>query len=148
MGRATTRRREIDVVRVREAVEDAELRTSAEIVVSIAPFFFGNVSAAAHRAFARLGVANTRARNGVLVFLVPARRQVIVLADDGATARIDDGVWRDVASRIAAASARGEATAGLLDGIDQLARVLGEAFPRDPGDVNELPDQPHVGELS
>jgi uncharacterized membrane protein len=85
MGHATTRRREIDAACVRRAVEAAEHRTSAEIVVSIAPFFLGRVWSAARRAFARLGVAGTRARNGVLVFVVPSRRQVVVLADDGAS---------------------------------------------------------------
>ena len=148
MARATTRRRDIEVVRVREAVEAAERLTSAEIVVSVAPFFLGRVWTAARRAFARLGVARTRGRNGVLVFVVPSRRQVIVLADDGAVARIEPAIWRDAAARIAAAFARGEGTAGLVDGIEWLARVLSGPFPHERTDVNELPDQPHLGGFS
>jgi uncharacterized membrane protein len=147
MARATTRRRDIDIARVREAVEAAERRTSAEIVVSIAPFFLGRVWQAVRRAFARLGIAQTSGRNGVLVFVVPSRRQVVVLADDGTVAQIDRSVWRDAADQIAAAFARGHGTAGLIDGIDRLARALGEPFPHRRADVNELPDQPHLGEL-
>jgi uncharacterized membrane protein len=139
---ATTARRDIDLSRVREAIEAAERRTSAEIVVSVAPFFVGRVWPAARRAFASLGVANTRARNGVLVFVVPARRQVVVLADRGAYAELDPSVWREVADRIAAAFARGEGTLGLVEGIDQLSRALAARFPYRPGDVDELPDQP------
>src|SRR3990167_8956642 len=85
---ATTRRKDIDVSRVRAAVEAGERRTAAEIVVSIAPFFLGRAWSAARRAFERLGVARTRERNGVLVFVVPSRRQVVVLADDNALARL------------------------------------------------------------
>lgn len=144
MGRATTRRKDLDVDRVREAVVAAERHTSAEIVVSIAPFFIGRVWPAARRAFARLGVARTRHRNGVLVFVVPARREVIVLADEAAHAQIDPAVWHDIATRIAAAFARGHGTAGLVAGIDRLAHVLSGPFPHEHTDINELPDQPDV----
>lgn len=145
MARATTRRKELDLDRVREAVRTAEEHTSAEIVVSIAPFFIGRTWPAARRAFARLGVARTRQRNGVLVFVVPARRKVIVLADQGAHARIDAGVWPDITTRIAASFARGHGTAGLVDGIERLAHALAGPFPHERGDINELPDQPIVG---
>ena len=145
MGRATTHRKDLDLDRVRGAVEQAERRTSAEIVVSIAPFFLGRVWPAAQRAFARLGVARTRGRTGVLVFVVPSRRQVVVLADEGALARLDLSVWRDAAARIAAAFAHGHGSAGLVEGIDLLARALSVPFPRERTDVNELPDQPFAG---
>lgn len=145
MGRAVTHRKDLDLERVRGAVEDAEQRTSAEIVVSIAPFFLGRVWPAARRAFARLGVARTRARNGILVFVVPSRRQVVVLADEGALARLPPEIWRDAAERIAAAFAHGQGTAGLVEAIDFLARASSMPFPRQPTDINELPDQPSVG---
>ena len=142
MARATTRRADLDLERVQRAVETAERTTSAEIVVSVAPFFVGRLWPAARRAFRRLGVAHTRHRNGVLVFVVPARRGVIVLADDGAHARVDPAVWQDVAARISAAFARGHGSDGLVEGIHHLARALAAAFPRERGDVNELPDRP------
>lgn len=143
--RGTTRRKELDLSRVRAAIEDAERRTSAEIVVSVAPFFVGSVWRAARRAFDHLRVADTQRRNGVLVFVVPARRDVIVLADDGAYARFDPGFWQDIASRVAEDFARGDGTAGLVGGIDQLASALAGPFPRTADDVNELPDQPSEG---
>lgn len=144
MQHATTRRKDIDLVRVRQAVEAAERRTSAEIVVSIAPFFVGRVWTAAHRAFVRLGVARTHGRNGVLVFVVPARREVVVLADEGAIATVNPAIWRDAALRIAAAFADGRGTEGLVDGIEWLSFTLSELFPPQRGDTNELPDQPQL----
>ena len=80
----------------------------------------------------------------MLVFVVPARRQVVVLADDSALAQIDPAIWSDAASRIAAAFACGCGTAGLVDGIDWLSRALSGPFPYEPGAVNELPDQPEL----
>jgi uncharacterized membrane protein len=145
MGRATTHRSELDLGRVREAIEQAEQQTSAEIVVSIAPFFIGRIWPAARRAFARLGIAGTAGRNGVLVFVVPSRRQVVVLADDGATAHVAPSVWRDAAAKIAAAFASGRGTAGIVEGIAFLARALSGPFPHAPRDVNELSDQPVIG---
>jgi uncharacterized membrane protein len=138
--RGTERRRDIDRDRVRKAVEEAERRTSAEIAVSIAPFFFGGVDRAAHRAFAKLGIARTRRRNGVLVFVVPARHAVVVLPDDGAAAHLDDSVWTRVALFIASAFARSDGTAGLVDGIAQLADELCRVFPPEPGKIDELPN--------
>jgi putative membrane protein len=148
MRRSTTRRKDIDLARVGAAVEAGERRTSAELVVSIAPFFLGRVWTAARGAFERIGIARTRGRNGVLVFVVPARRQVVVLADEAAHAQLDPAVWRDAASGIAAAFARGDGTAGLVEGIDRLARALGKQFPRERADDNELPDQPDLGGLA
>jgi uncharacterized membrane protein len=144
MARATNRRAEIDRSRVRAAVEAAELRTSAEIVVAIAPFFIGNLTTAAKRAFTRLGVARTRQRNGVLVFVAPARHGVVVLADDGAMTRIDASAWHRVVRRIATLFAEGHGTEGLIAGIEHLAEVLSGAFPFELGDINELPDEPMI----
>jgi uncharacterized membrane protein len=71
----------IDGDRVKGAIERAEDQTSGEIVVSVAPFFWGNVEKAARRAFVRLGISRTQARNGVLFFIVPSRRLFVVLGD-------------------------------------------------------------------
>jgi putative membrane protein len=133
-----TRRRAIDRRRVREAVEAAERRTAAEIVVAIAPFFIGDVWRAARRAFLRLDLARTHDRTGILVFVVPARHQVVVLADEGAHARIDGALWHDVASHIADAFSRDDGTAGLVHGIDRIAAASSVPFPREPRDVHEV----------
>lgn len=140
MSRMTTRRSDIDRTAVREAVAAAERRTSAEIVVSISSFFLGSVSGAAERAFDRLGVARTRRRNGVLVFVVPSRHQVVVLPDDEAAARVDPAVYERAASMIAAACGRGEGTLGIMEAVALLANALEVAFPFARDDVNELPD--------
>jgi uncharacterized membrane protein len=142
---SASRRKDIDRARVREAIEIAETKTSAELVVSLAPFFIGDVWEEARRAFAKLGIWKTRHRNGVLLFVVPSRRRVVVLADEGAVARIDTKVWSDAADVIAEGFARGRGTEALVAAIDQLAQTLAAVFPVGASEVNELPDEPLVG---
>lgn len=138
MSRPTTRRKQIDVSRVRAALVDAERTTSAELVVSIAPFFFGRVSRVAQRTFVRLHMAHSDARNGVLLFVAPSRRQVVVLADRNARANVDSAAWQNIAARIATAFAAGCGTTGLVEGIGELARTLAVPFPCTGADVNDL----------
>jgi uncharacterized membrane protein len=124
MGWLTAHRHAVDRPRVRAAVEAAERGTSAEIVVSVSPFFVGNVWRAARRAFAKLE------RNGVLLFVVPARRELVVIADDAIDALLGASVWREIADDVAAAFGRGEGTDGLVDAVARLAATLEAAFPR------------------
>lgn len=81
-----TRRRllkAIDVIRVRQAIEEAETQTSGEIRVSLSRHFRGNLRRTAERAFARLGMHRTRERNGILFFIVPSRRRFVIFGDAG-----------------------------------------------------------------
>ena len=81
-----TRRRflqQLDTAAVERAIARAETRTSGEIRVSISRFFVGSSRHLAERAFKRLGMHATQARNGVLLLIEPARREVVVLGDAG-----------------------------------------------------------------
>ena len=141
---AMTRRRLqklIDTERVRQAIVAGEQRTSGEIRVSVAPLFWGNVERAAERAFARLGMAQTRERNGVLFFLVPARQSFVVRGDEGIHARVGQAFWDELVAAMSAYFRRGEFTEGLVFGIHAAAEKLAHHFPFDASrDVNDLPD--------
>jgi uncharacterized membrane protein len=135
----------IDDDRVTRAIEEAERETSGEIVVSVSPFFIGSVERAAERAFARLGVARTRERNGVLFFVVPGRRQLVVLGDEGIHREVGPEFWKHVVDAVSRRFKAGDFTGGLVDGIGEVGRRLAERFPRREDDVNELPDRPDLG---
>jgi len=62
----------------------------------------------------------------VLVFVVPARGQVIVLADDVAIAAVDTMLWHGIASQIAGEFARGRGTLGIVEAVGRLAHALSE----------------------
>jgi uncharacterized membrane protein len=133
--------RRIDVARVRAAIEAAERRTSGEIVVSVSRWFWGDVRRAAERAFERLQVARTAERNGVLIFVVPSRRQFVILGDEGIHARVGQGFWEDVAAAIASRLRAGDVTGALVDGVTRAGEGLIEHFPHAGArDRNELGD--------
>lgn len=134
-------RRSIDEDRVLEAIEAAERRTSGEVRVSIAPFFWGSVERAADRAFVRLGMERTAERNGILFFLVPSRRRFVVLGDEGIHAKVGADFWSKVAAAVSERFRERDFTGGLVLGIETVGRELAAHFPFDPGsDRNELPD--------
>jgi uncharacterized membrane protein len=130
----------VDGERVQAAIVDAERRTSGEIRVSIAPWFWGDVERAAERAFVRLGMNRTQHRNGVLFFIVPSRRAFVVLGDEGIHARVGQEFWESVSRELSLHLRRGDPTSGLLAGIASAAARLERHFPRSEADVNELSD--------
>ena len=134
-------RRLIDADRIQNAIEAAERRTSGEIRVSVAPWFWGSIDRAAERAFERLGMVHTAARNGVLFFLVPSRQAFVVRGDIGIHARVGQRFWDDLAADMSAHFRRGAFNEGLLLGIERTAEELARHFPYQAGrDEDELPD--------
>jgi uncharacterized membrane protein len=132
----------IDRGRVKDAISRAERQTSGEIVVSVSRLFWGDVDKAARKAFARLGVAATRQRNGVLIFLVPARRRFAVLGDSGIHEKVGQDFWTGVAEVVSKRFHRGEFTEGLVCAIDEIGTQLAAHFPYDAAtDVDELSDE-------
>jgi uncharacterized membrane protein len=132
----------IEVAAVEAAIRVAEQRTSGEIRVAVARFYFwGDVRRAARHAFARLRMARTRRRNGVLVFVAPRRRQIVIVADVGLDERVGVAFWREVVEGMTARAKRGELTGGLVEGIASIGGALATACPAEPSsDANELPD--------
>jgi uncharacterized membrane protein len=138
--------RTVDRERVTKAIQDAERRTSGEIRVSVAPFFWGSIQAAAERAFARLQMTATRDRNGILLFIVPSRRRFVVLGDEGIHAKVGPEFWKDVAGAMSELFRKGDFTGGLVRGIETVGEELATHFPFDATTGrNELPDDVDFG---
>jgi putative membrane protein len=102
------------------------------------------VRAAARAAFVDRGIRRTRDATGILVYVSVVERMAEVVADDGVLAAISEGEWRPIADAIDAAVARGGVATARA--VAALAPALGAALPRGTDDVNELPDELHVGE--
>jgi uncharacterized membrane protein len=128
----------MDLDRIDKAIRAAEARTSGEIRVSVAPLFFGSVWRAAERVFARLGVGNTRERNGVLLFLVPARRRLVVLGDTGIHAKVGQDFWNHLTQELGRRFHAGDFTGGLERAIAEVGERLARDFPCRPDDMDEL----------
>jgi uncharacterized membrane protein len=127
---------------VEVAIGALERRTSGELRVAIARFYFwGDVRRAADATFRRLHMDRTRGRNAVLIFVAPRRRRLAVVADSGIHARVAEEFWREIANGLSAAFRVGDPTAGLERAIDTIGDRMSVEFPRDPDDRNELPDR-------
>jgi uncharacterized membrane protein len=130
----------IDDARVVAAIAAAERLTSGEIRVFISQHKTDEPVIAAQKQFERMGMTNTAARNGVLIFLVPPSRTFAVIGDKGVDERCGAAFWRELADAMTEQFKRGEFTEGLVLGIERAGALLAEHFPRAPDDRNELPD--------
>ena len=137
--------RVVDHEKVRTAIEKAEGRTSGEICVSVAPLHWGSVEKAADKAFARMGMTRTKERNGVLFFVVPARRKFVVLGDRGIHEKVGQEFWDRVASVVSEKFREGDFTGGLVRGIEEVGEQLSTHFPHQQDDQDELADDVDFG---
>ena len=132
----------IDSARIKEAIQKAERQTSGEICVSVSRLFWGDVEKAAGKAFQRLGMGNTKQRNGVLFFVVPARRKFSVLGDRGIHEKVGQEFWTQVVECVSERFRAGDFTGGLVKGIEEVGHQLSTHFPYDAAsDTNELPNE-------
>jgi len=139
-------RHNIDVEKIRSAITAAEQRTSGEIRVSVASYFWGDVRRVAERAFKRLGMTATAQRNGILFFIVPARRRFTVIGDVGIHAKVGQEFWNKLAAILEAKFREGDFSGGLLAAIAAAGEGLASHFPYErSADVNELPDDIDFG---
>ena len=141
--------RSLDTAAVERAIALAETRTSGEIRVSIAGFFVGSSRRLAERAFRGLGLHATRNRNGVLLLLAPARREVVVLGDEAIHTQVGDAFWTEIAARVSTRFREGHFTQGVVDAVDAIGEALARHFPAGAeagGNPNELPDTLDLGD--
>lgn len=135
----------IDTARIKEAIRKAERRTSGEICVSVSSLFLGNVKKAAEKAFVRLGLTRTKQRNGVLLFVVPSRRKLVILGDCGLHEKVGHEFWSRVVESVVERFRAGDYTGGIVRGIEEVGEQLAVHFPYDAAsDVNELPNAVEV----
>lgn len=141
--------RALDTPAVERAIARAEARTSGEIRVSIAGWFVGSTRRLAERAFRRLGLHATKNRNGVLLLIAPARREVVVLGDEAIHAQVGDAFWAGIAAHVSTRFREDRFTEGVVEAVDAIAEALARHFPAgaDAGaNPNELPDTIDVGD--
>lgn len=97
--------------------------------------------------FGKLGVWDTEANNGVLIYLLLAEHRIEIVADRGLSRMVDATLWRSLADRMAEAFRTGRFEEGLAQAIDAVSSALQQHFPLGAGErnPNELPDEPVLG---
>jgi uncharacterized membrane protein len=152
-SRLLTRRRfSAEVLQsIESATATAEARTSGELrfVVETAfdlPELWAGATARerAMQTFSDLHLWNTENRNGVLIYVLMAERDVEIVADRGAAARIPQEDWEGVCRTMEKHFRERRFAEGALAGIEAVGRLLERHFPgQEKGkERDELPNQP------
>lgn len=94
----------------------------------------------ASAAFVELGIAKTKQRSGVLVFVALFERTAVVVADEGVPTALLGDAYEARISELARSVAAGDFDA-FLGTLGAFGELLAGVLPRRPDDVNELTDE-------
>ncbi|MCB0789380.1 MAG: TPM domain-containing protein [Flavobacteriales bacterium] len=130
---------------VREAIGAAERRTSGELRVHLEDHIEEDVLDHAAYVFEELGMHRTRDRNGVLVYVAVADRQVAVLGDSGINEQVPEGFWTDVVGLLKLHFAAGRHAEGLVEAVHLIGEKLSSFFPLREDDTDELSNEVSIG---
>lgn len=131
--------------RVRDAVRAAEKRTSGEIRVHLDVAIMEDVLDHVAFVFDQLGMAKTKDRNGVLLYVSVPGRKVAVVGDTAIHARLGQGYWQQVLDVVLGHFKQDRFCEGLCAGVEAIGEQLRAHFPYERGDVNELNDEVSFG---
>ena len=134
-----------DQEKIRQAVQRAELLTSGELRVHMERNCGVNVLDRAADVFAELGMHKTKLRNGVLFYLAWEDRKFAILGDAGINAVVPDHFWDDIKIKMQVCFRSGNFVEGICEGVELAGRMLGQEFPRQSDDQNELSDLISIG---
>jgi uncharacterized membrane protein len=130
---------------IEDAIAASEKRHGGEIRFAVEPaldrpFTGQSARERALEVFSLLRLWDTAQRNGVLIYLLLADRDIEIVADRGIKAAAQE--WEAICRTMESALARGQFAQAALDGIGAVSRLLEREFPPRSGDRNELPDRP------
>ncbi len=128
------------------AIQEAEAKTSGEVRVHIEKNCRSDVMKEAVRTFRKLGMHRTAARNGVLIFLAPERREFAIIGDEGINAVVPPGFWNEERDLMGSFFREGLMAEGICAAVAGVGEKLKAHFPIADDDENELPDEISYGE--
>ena len=131
--------------RIAKAIATAEAKTSGEIRVFIQRGNVADAVSAARDQFERLGMTQTRERNGVLVFVAPRAQKFAVIGDRGVYEKCGEPFWEALTQAMRPHFQAQNFTDAIVHAIREAGQLLGEHFPRRPDDRNELADAVEEG---
>ncbi len=127
--------------RISEAIRQAEQGTSGEIRVHLARRLRGDILEESKVLFERLGMTQTKGRNGVLFVLELKQHKFAVLGDKGIDEKVSADFWREIRDIVLEHFRERRFATGLSEGIRRCGEQLRQYFPLEPGDRNELSDK-------
>ena len=132
-----------DFLRISNKIKEMEKITAGEIRVAVKeekPFIKRNksINDLAKEEFYKLNMNETRDKTGILLYLLLKERQFYILADSGINEKVEQDTWDKVRDEMQNEFRNGHFSEGMLLGIEEVGRILGEHFPIKHDDTNEL----------
>jgi uncharacterized membrane protein len=131
-------------VRSSEQTHGGEIRVAIEADLSLEALWSGMTARQrALQVFAFLGVWDTAARNGVLIYLCLADHAVEIITDRGLLcAGVSDAPWAEICTQLQNDCAAGHYQQGMCTAVISVGQLLRTHYPQ--RDHNEQADRPVV----
>ena len=129
-----------------KSIENAELNTSGEIRLHLEDTCKSDPVKRAIEVFEKLGMHETKLRNGVLFYLSIKDKKIAVIGDKGINDIVQTNFWDDIKNEIINHFKNNQFTDGLCKGIEKAGEKLKIHFPFDSNDTNELSNDISFGD--
>lgn len=124
-----------------EAIRMAEKTTSGEIRVHLEKSHGQqDIFERSMEVFHILKMDNTKAANGVLIYVAVEDRDFVIYGDRGINEVVPADFWESTKDAIVAQFKAGNYKQGLIDGILKAGEQLQKHFPWSENNMNELPN--------
>jgi len=125
-----------------DAITAAELLTSGELRIHLERST-GRKGAQvrAKSLFGALKMHKTAEKNGVLFYLAVEDKKLAIWAGEGINAKVPIDFWKEIVDLIISEFKQGHFSEGLIAGVEKAGNALGEFFPRQEDDVDELSNE-------
>lgn len=128
------------------AIQEAERKTSGEIRLHVDKLCEGDPLLQAQYQFSILGMDKTDLQNGVLFYLAIESKKFAVIGDKGIDTKVPVDFWQKIIQDMTPLLRNNQLVEAMALGIKRTGEALGEYFPYQKNDINELSDQISYGE--
>jgi uncharacterized membrane protein len=132
-----------DFLDISNKIKEMEKITAGEIRVAVKeeiPFAKKkkSIKDLAAEEFYNLGMANTRDKTGILIYVLLSQRKFYILADSGINEKVEQKTWDTIRDKMTEEFKHGNYLEGIINTLEKVGNILGEHFPIKSDDTNEL----------
>ncbi len=132
-----------DFLDISNKIKQMEKITAGEIRVAIkdkSPLLKAksSIKDLATAEFYKLGMADTRDKTGILIYVLLSKREFYILADSGINEKVKQLTWDNIRNEMQTDFRDGHYLDGILTAVNRVGNILGKYFPIKEDDTNEL----------
>ena len=134
------------IKQIQDEIVAAEKNTSGEIRIHLDKKCSADPFKAAIKQFEKLGMTNTKDRNGVLIYLAIKDKKMAIIGDSGINEKVPENFWESVKNTMVENFKEGKFVEGICEAVKESGIKLSTYFPYQSDDENELSDEISIGE--